>query len=40
VSQTDSNWVCEPLTVATVLEEGEHAVYYVARVLRYLIEIP
>jgi len=26
--------------VATVLEEGEHAVYYVARVLRYLIEIP
>ena len=36
ISVRDSLWECEPLTVETVLEEGEHLVYYVARTLRYL----
>jgi hypothetical protein len=41
VGQTDDQWVCEPLTVETVLESGEDVVYHVGRALYWLeSEIP
>jgi hypothetical protein len=37
VGKTDHQWVCEPLTVETVLESGEDLVYHIGRALYWLL---
>lgn len=36
ISQETHGWTCEPLDVQEVLSQGEHFLYYLIKVLRYL----
>jgi hypothetical protein len=36
VGKADKQWVCEPLTVETVLESGEDLVYHIGRALYWI----